>query len=65
MSVKVKIAPNRAATAITGMVSGMVISNIRRQKPAPSTSARCGMPEPGRTGHGIDIRLAFQQIPIE
>ena len=31
MSVNVKIAPNSAATAITGSVIGMVTSNIRRQ----------------------------------
>jgi hypothetical protein len=31
MSVKVKIAPNSAATAATGSTIGMVISNMRRQ----------------------------------
>jgi hypothetical protein len=31
MSVKVTMAPNNAATAISGIISGIVISNIRRQ----------------------------------
>src|SRR5918996_2605682 len=43
MSVNVKIAPNNAATAMTGRVSGIVTSNMRRQKPAPSTRAASSM----------------------
>ena len=46
MSVKVKMAPNRAATAMTGSVSGSVISKNRRQNPAPSTIA-CSWTSPG------------------
>ena len=37
------MAPNRAATATTGRVSGIVTSNMRRQKPAPSTRAASSM----------------------
>ena len=37
------MAPNRAATATTGRVRGMVTSSMRRQKPAPSTRAASSM----------------------
>jgi hypothetical protein len=43
MSVKVRMAPNRAATATTGRVRGMVTSNMRRHQPAPSTLAASSM----------------------
>ena len=53
MSVNVATMPNRIATIMIGVRSGNVMSNRRRQKPAPSMAA-CSF-----SSGGIEVRPAI------